>query len=140
MRSLLGLDAPAPDASDDDLLTLVAHASRVRQQKDVRLIVTGDGETQSGQRNEPLVALLVEARQAYDAMLAAPGSTVTDIAKRLGRCRKRLAKLLRIAMLAPDIVTSCLDGTQPITLTTATLFSIELPLCWAEQRTLLGIA
>jgi site-specific DNA recombinase len=73
-------------------------------------------------------------------MVADPESTVTDVAKRIGQYRKRVARLLRIAMLAPDIVARCLEGTQPVTLTTARLFTLDVPLGWTEQRKLLGIA
>ena len=50
-----------------------------------------------------------------------------------------VARLLPLAFLAPDIVTSVLAGTQPVHLTTEMLTRrANLPLDWNEQRALLG--
>ena len=50
-----------------------------------------------------------------------------------------VARLLPLAFLAPDIVTSVLAGTQPVHLTTEMLTRrANLPLDWEEQRALLG--
>ena len=140
LRTLLGVAAEHTTNDEHGSVTIVAPMLRVRQHKDVRLIVADSAGTGAGVINAPLVALLGEARSAYDAMLAAPDGTVIDLAKRMGQCRKRLAKLLRIAMLAPDIVQRCLAGIQPVTLTTAKLFASDLPTSWAEQRKLFSIA
>ncbi len=48
-------------------------------------------------------------------------------------------KLLRLNYLAPDIVTSILDGTQPGNLTRRTLLDANLPTDWPMQRKLFGI-
>jgi DNA invertase Pin-like site-specific DNA recombinase len=124
---------------EQDRMTLVARATRVRQAKDVRLVLTGDGHG-VGSRNEPLVALLAEARLVQDAMLAAPPRSIKDIAQETDCCRHRIARLLRIAHLAPDIVLRCMEGSQPVALTTTSLFNTDLPLDWSEQRALLGCA
>jgi len=128
--------SPADHASDEPIF-LTTHAIRIRQHKDVRLIIgRADGKS-AGARNEPLVRLLAEARQTYDDSLAMPHLSVAEIARATGRCRKRLTKLIRIATLAPDIVERCLAGTQPATLGTAALFRIDQPIDWNEQRRLL---
>ena len=86
------------------------------------------------------MTLLAEARRANDETLAAPALSIAVLARATGRCRKRLAKLLRIATLAPDSAERCLAGTQPVMLTTATLFRNVLPISWREQRRVLGFA
>jgi len=63
-----------------------------------------------------------------------------QIASENGRCRKRLAKLLAVSFLAPDIVTAIVEGRQPSTLTPNALLAVDLPMAWPEQRSLLGIA
>ncbi|HSF12105.1 MAG TPA: hypothetical protein VLA50_03965, partial [Erythrobacter sp.] len=45
--------------------------------------------------------------------------------------------ILRLAFLAPDIQRAILEGRQPHHLNLETLKSIELPLCWSQQRELL---
>ncbi len=48
-------------------------------------------------------------------------------------------QLLPLAFLAPDIVRSIVDGTQPAELCAAELIKkTELPIGWSEQKTLLG--
>jgi len=50
-----------------------------------------------------------------------------------------LTRLISLAFLAPDIVTSILEGRQPAHLTAARLTRLyDLPLDWAEQRRALG--
>ena len=58
----------------------------------------------------------------------------------LGCCRVRLAQHLRLSFLAPDIVEAILAGRQPRALTRKRLASIELPIDWHQQRTMLGFA
>jgi site-specific DNA recombinase len=49
-----------------------------------------------------------------------------------------LKKLMPLAFLAPDIVTSILAGKQPDGLSKEKLVSKTLPLMWQEQRHALG--
>jgi hypothetical protein len=65
-------------------------------------------------------------------------SSIEAIAKRAGCTERYVRKMLPLAFLAPNIVESILDGRQPPSLTTSELINPKLPLCWAEQRRLLG--
>ena len=134
------LGSQPAEADADEVITLVVRSTRVRQAKDIRLIIAAGDDRSDGSRNEPLVALLGEARAAYEEVLASPERSIAELARDTGRCRKRLANLLRIALLPPDVVEHCLDGTQPATLTTAQLFATDLPVGWPEQRHALGIS
>jgi DNA invertase Pin-like site-specific DNA recombinase len=125
---------------DLDPILISAPASRVRRGKDVRLILTSDAGRADGERDAALVALIIEARTAHASILAMPGCTMSEMADRIGRCRTRLARLFRIAMLAPDIIAACLDGTHPVRLTPKLLLKADLPIDWREQRELLGFA
>ena len=49
-------------------------------------------------------------------------------------------KLLQLNYLAPDIIASILDGTQPSELTPRQLLDATLPLDWGLQRKLFGFA
>ncbi|MCK5887814.1 MAG: recombinase family protein, partial [Alcanivorax sp.] len=60
-----------------------------------------------------LIKLLQDAAVARTLVLASPGMTLNAIAKREQRCRKQLAKLLRIGWLSPRIVEAIVDGTSP---------------------------
>lgn|GEM_PF-3201803 len=127
--------------SDDDVpLRLIAETTRVRQGKDVRMVVRDEHDRSAGTVNRPLLALISEAQELHDRLLAMPQHNVPSLADALGKCRRRSAMLLRIALLAPDIVASCIAGTQPVSLTTKMLLNADLPISWQAQRVSLGFA
>lgn len=90
--------------------------------------------------NRDLVALLADAQGALDLVQSSPDLSLNQIGKREGRCRTHLARLLRIAWLSPRIVEAIASGTQPARLTRQALLSIDLPIDWADQERLLGLA
>jgi hypothetical protein len=49
-----------------------------------------------------------------------------------------VAKLYRLAFLAPDIQRAFLAGLQPRGLTLQQLLDAEIPVAWCDQRTMLG--
>ncbi|MBF0185846.1 MAG: hypothetical protein HQM06_15865 [Magnetococcales bacterium] len=50
-----------------------------------------------------------------------------------------MSRILRLTLLAPDIIRAILDGRQPESLTLADLLE-PLPMLWSEQRERLGFA
>lgn len=112
----------------------------------MHLIVLGGASeaASSPSRDERLIALLAESAKARARaralVLATPERTVNETAAAHQRCRKRLAKLLRLSVLAPDIIQTILRGEQPSSLTPAKLLDIEMPLSWHEQRVAFGLA
>ena len=64
-------------------------------------------------------------------------TNIEGLVKHAGQERKRAHALLKLAFLAPDIQRDILAGRQPKTLTLPSLIDADLPLAWAEQRTLL---
>lgn len=67
-----------------------------------------------------------------------PNLDQRTLAKREGVDYRYLTRALHMMMLAPDIMTSILDGTQPDHLSMATFRTINMPICWNAQRKLLG--
>ena len=88
-------------------------------------------------RDQQLVDLIVEAHAARSLLMAAPNTSIDQLAKGQGRCRTHFAKLIKLSYLAPDIVTMVLEGRQPTSLTRRRLMMVELPIRWAEQRAVL---
>ena len=121
---------------DTDLpLELVTGASKVREGKATRLVLTDPAAT-SIARDSRLVALLAEARATRDMVLAAPDRSLREIAAEQGRCRHRIAKLIRLSWLSPDIATAIVEGRQPRGMTVRGLLNGELPMEWSTQRAL----
>ncbi|MEP6868222.1 MAG: hypothetical protein ABJA20_06875 [Novosphingobium sp.] len=107
----------------------------------MRLIIPGLEQLtiQSAQRDGKLVALMAEAHEARRLILAEPKTSIAAIAKHAGKCRTPLGKLAALACTAPDIVTAIVEGRQPPSLTTRALLAADLPLSWADQRSVLGL-
>jgi hypothetical protein len=84
-----------------------------------------------------LIALLADAHAARNLVLTHPDTSLADLAKQHGKCRKHLAKLVELSCLAPDIVEAAIGGKQPSSLTVRKLRSTQLPLAWDQQRALL---
>lgn len=133
-----GLEATLEtDIQSDEPLRLTASACRFRKGEEVRLIID-DGE--GAQPEQQLVSLLIEARSLRDDLISQPDQTIKDLAIASGQCRKRLARLMSLNWLAPEIVTSILDGSQPPALTPRILLRTKLPLDWDSQKLALGFS
>ncbi len=63
--------------------------------------------------------------------------SASDLARRLGLDFSLVARILRLALLAPDIVEAILDGREPGNLSLVDLRR-PLPTLWEEQRQMLG--
>jgi site-specific DNA recombinase len=62
------------------------------------------------------------------------GATMQAIANREGLTQRRVAHLVDLASLAPDIVRLILEGRQPPTLTADRLIKSRHRMLWSEQR------
>ena len=87
-----------------------------------------------------LVALIAEAIEVRELVLASPELSLNQLGKREGRCRTQLGRLLRLSWLSPRIVESIIDGRQPVRLDRRMLLEADLPLCWQKQEQMLGFA
>ena len=66
------------------------------------------------------------------------GATMREIANRENLCQRRIARLIDLAFLAPDIVQAIVDGRQPATLTSDDIIKSPHKTSWADQRTWLA--
>ena len=87
-----------------------------------------------------MIALLGNALQARELVIASPELSINQIAKREGRCRKQLTKLLRLSWLSPNIVEAIVDGRTPSRLNRKRLLDADLPPSWPEQEEMLGLS
>jgi site-specific DNA recombinase len=123
----------------DELLVLNVPAVRVRKGHQLRLVVPGPEHkvVEPPRHDARLVALVADAIEARDIVLASPGKALSTIAATEGRCRTRLSKLASLSCLAPDIVQMICEGRQPASLTAKRLSTTQLPISWAQQRNVL---
>lgn len=116
---------------------LILSAVKLRRGHQLRLVILGPTtiSVDAANRDGKLVELVAETQRARALVLASAEKPIAVIAADHGRCRTRLGKLAGLACLAPDIVTTIVEGRQPRTLTAANLL-----LCWQAQRTVLGFS
>jgi len=86
---------------------------------------------------EPIVTALARARRWQQTLDAGEVASVTELAERLNVDRSYAARILRLNLLAPDIVEAILAGREPSGLSLANLTQ-TLPVLWDEQRELFG--
>ena len=121
------------------LLTLTVPARLRRAGKEMRIILEdGSGSTAP---DPSLLRLLVRANAIRDRLLADRSLTLEEIAKEEKMVPSYATRLLRLTLLAPNIVGAILNGDQPLELTARKLMDdTRLPLDWNEQRRALGFA
>ena len=88
--------------------------------------------------DKQLNVLLRSARAAQALFDAHRELDITGLARQFGRSPGYFSRLIRLNYLAPDIVASIADGTQPPGLDRKTLASAHIPLDWEVQRRMFG--
>ena len=99
-----------------------------------------DSSTNEASVSNDLLALMADAMVAQRLVLASPDLSLAQLAKREGRCRTQLTRLLRLSWMSPRIVDAIADGTQPKRLTRRALLICDMPIDWAEQERQFGFA
>jgi hypothetical protein len=84
--------------------------------------------------NSPLLHALVRAFDWQSLLDDGHYASVNELAKAHGKNASYVAAVLRLTLLAPDIVESVLDGRQPATLQLQPLMRDGVPAVWNDQR------
>jgi site-specific DNA recombinase len=118
-------------------LTILTIPARLRRTGIEMRMVVDDGSEQV--KVDPvLVRLLFRAHAIRARLLEEPSLSLKEIASEEGISGSYVTRLLRLAFLAPDIVTAILNGSHPPQLTANRLMDdTRLPLDWNAQRELL---
>jgi hypothetical protein len=137
---LSGKDQPQSTHRSGDgewhLTVLTIPAQLKRTGIEMKLVV--DDGSEPANVDPVLVRLLLRAHAIRTHVLEEPSLTLKEIAKEQGVSSSYVTRLLRLAFLAPDIVTAILNGKHPPQLTANRLMDdTRLPLDWTAQRRLL---
>jgi hypothetical protein len=135
-RALRFVHAPVVSASGDRL-QIPMLSELVRRGGGLRLVFAPAAGAEA-ERDTRLIQFLVDAHDArHELLSAAEPAGTSEEAQR----RRDLTRSAKFTFLAPDIVEAILEGRQPTSIMTRKLRRIrELPLCWEQQRQLLGFA
>ena len=104
-------------------------------------IIVPDGLADSALPKAPaqdaLVMALVRAHKWQEIIDSGKVGTASELAKKVTADRSYVSRILRLTLLAPDIVEAILQGREPSGLSLAKL-TRTLPLLWDEQRVQFG--
>jgi site-specific DNA recombinase len=118
-------------------LTVLTIPARLKRTGIEMRMVVDDGSAPANV-DPVLVRLLLRACAIRASLLEQPSLPLKDIAAEEGISSSYATRLLRLAFLAPDIVTVVLNGRHPSHLTANRLMNdTRLPLDWTAQRELL---
>jgi DNA invertase Pin-like site-specific DNA recombinase len=127
-----------PAAANLEPIVLTAAVRLTRTGRAVRL-VHRDGRAVTAGRPDPgLVALLRKAR-GWWLQLQTGTIDIATIAREEQVNDSWVSRLVRLNFLAPALVEAILGGTQPSSLTAASLRTADLPIAWNEQISMFGI-
>jgi hypothetical protein len=82
--------------------------------------------------NKALVIALARAHRWKNVLEQGRCPTIRDLATAIGMDNSYVARILRLTLLAPDIIEAILEGTEPSGLSLGSLLNI--PVSWQEQR------
>ena len=88
--------------------------------------------TRRQQHVNPLMAAVARAHRWEELLESGHYGSWVEIAAAQGVDPSYVARILRLTLLAPDIIASILDGTEPDGLSLGKLY--HLPMDWDEQR------
>jgi site-specific DNA recombinase len=117
---------------------LLSAAARLRRSgKEITLMIgEGDGAPPAA---TPLARLLSKAHRLQASLVSGEVADLNALARREAVGRTYLARVLRLAHLAPSVVEAILAGREPEGLTVNRLMKqVQLPLEWDAQRRVLG--
>ncbi len=101
-----------------------------RRHSEDTLVIAAD----STHKNLPLIKMLAQAHGWLDMVRSGRARTVGDIAGLVGLQESYIYKHLKLALLAPDIQTAILEGTQPRSLSLEVLKAGNYTQDWKAQR------
>lgn len=99
-----------------------------------------DAETNQTRASTDLITLVAEAMVVERLVLTSPEVSLAQLAKRDGRCRTQMARLLRLSWLSPRIIEAIAEGSQPKGPTRRSMLISDMPVEWSDQERLFGFA
>ena len=104
-----------------------------------RLIIN-DSRLEIEQKPDPaLIKVITRAHDWFERISSGKVQSAADIARTEGLTRSYVTRVIRLALLAPDITETILNGGQPPDLSAKRLVrQSKLPFSWDDQRRILG--
>jgi hypothetical protein len=109
---------------------------RIRRRSGRKEIIAPDNGAEGfkprSRTNEPLALMLARAHRWQGLLESGRYASIRELALDVGVDNSYLARVLRVTLLAPDVIESILNGTEPDGLSLGKLY--RAPIVWEEQR------
>ena len=132
-----------PSKKVEDAVLVVSIPVTFLQRGGRKLIVvppgTADWEPRANRCENSLINALAKAHRWRQLIETGKYTSAAELSRAEGINESYLCRVLRLTLLAPDIVEAILDGRQPRTLELQSLLK-PLPANWTAQRKVLGFA
>ena len=121
-------------ASSSIEVTFIGH--NIRSGNDVKVVLERPGAPAASDHR--LVREVLRAIRWFNELASGKHASIQELAGAESCCPTLITDRVRLAFLAPDIVEAILEGSQPTSMTVASLKrACPLPYSWEEQRKLL---
>jgi hypothetical protein len=122
-------------AADEDGTIVVRVPMAFRKRGGRKLVVTPDGAEWAPRRrvDNAMVKALARAFRWRRMLDEGVHSTIEDLARSKGIAKTYVSQILRLTLLAPDIVEAILDGRQPAAMQLDDLLA-GVPVEWESQQ------
>jgi site-specific DNA recombinase len=139
--SLRILLAGETDCRDAASLTMTHFVALEMKRRGVELRLVIEAENPPPARPDPsLLKVIARGHRWFNELASGRAASIREIAKREGLHDSYVKRLIPLAFLAPEIVRSICEGSQPSTLTAeAFRRTARLPREWTKQRQILEV-
>ena len=129
------------ELSKDGSTIVVTIPMQLRRRGGRKLIIAPDGMEMAppAPKDDALARLVAKAHHWLKLLESGKAPSIQAIAEQENIDKSYAAKVLRLTLLAPDIVVAILDGRQPDVLTWREL-ARPFPVLWEKQRQRWGMA
>lgn len=100
-------------------------------------LLTAESPARKSATQEPLVIALARAHRWRSLLESGKFRSIEELAQAVKLDSSYVGRILRLTLLAPDIIMAILEGREPSGLSLGKLTK-TLPLDWVEQRVVLG--
>jgi hypothetical protein len=127
-----------PEQDANDILTLKIPARLQRVGREMKILVENSDDRTTA--DPGLLRIIARAHELQKRLMQNNDLTLHAIASQEHVTPGYISRLLRLPLLAPDIILAIVNGKNPPQLTAKKLMrrALELPVDWTEQRKLLG--
>jgi len=135
-----GIDLGDVSLGDQDLSEIKVPVVIKKNGSEKVIILPGSHKDEpDGGPNANLIRCVVRAHDWVRKIQSGELGSVREIVEQTGMNHKYVARMLKVAFLAPEITEAILDGKQPPKLTVIDILK-PFPVIWAEQRRHFGFA